>query len=335
MPADFRLAADVIAQLYPQSGGRQVDGVILLDAFTLDALAGFGGPLPIPSIHRVFDPGEVASFLLYSQYEIELEDRVDLLDEVARATLDRLLGGLLPPLPEFGSALVPLAQQHRIVAWMVDDDEQAMIERIGLSGRLPDLSRSDGVAVTINNASANKIDAYLERRIDQRTLINPSTGHVHSTTTVTLTNTAPSSGLPFIVIGNEIDAPIGTNRTLVSVYTAGPARAVDVDGQAVAAVPGSEAGWSVVSHFITLGPGESSTMTVVSETDVDLTTGYRLIAQPQPLVIPAELNIELMIGEGVEDVTSERVVHETGFVFPVELSCPLRNGSIDLNACSQ
>jgi hypothetical protein len=331
MPADFRLAADVIAQLYPQSGGRTVDGVIVLDAFALDALAGFGGPLPLPNLDKTLEPGEVASFLLYSQYELEFDGRVDLLEDVARATLDRLLGGHIPPLPQLGSGLLPLAQQDRIVAWMADDEEQELIERLGLSGRLPALEGADGVAVTVNNASANKIDAYLERTIEHVSVLDPATGRVQSTTTVTITNTAPASGLPFIVIGNEIGAPIGTNRTLLSVYTAGSATAVTVSGEAVPFVSGTESGWSVVDQFVILAAGDSTTMTVSSEAYLDLTDGYELVAHPQPLVLPAELTVELGLADKIEDITS--VVHEPGFVVEVDVFCPYRVGTIDIAAC--
>ncbi len=150
------------------------------------------------------------------------EGRVDLLAAVSQATAEQVLGGALPSPAVLAEGLSPLAAQGRLVGWATDDDEQALLEAIHLSGALPDLAGGDGVAVVLNNAGENRLDVYLRRELDYEATVDTDTGEVSATATVTLTNTAPSSGLPDSVIGSDAGDDPGTNRTLVSLYSALP-----------------------------------------------------------------------------------------------------------------
>jgi hypothetical protein len=79
---------------------------------------------------------------------------------------------------------------------------------------------------------------------------------------VSLTNTAPSAGEPDYVIGNLIGLPDGSNRTWVSIYSRLPVTDVRLDDRPVAVEIGREAGYFVTSAFVTLGPGETTTLSV-------------------------------------------------------------------------
>ena len=113
---------------------------------------------------------------------------------------------------------------------------------VNFDGGLPELNGGDGVAVVINNAAANKIDVYLERQLVYRATVDAATGQVTGTLEVTLTNTAPASGLPEVVIGNQIDQPPGTSRSLVSFYTALPVLSATRDGEPLTIETGRRTG---------------------------------------------------------------------------------------------
>ena len=91
-------------------------------------------------------------------------------------------------------------------------------------GRL-DPVRSDAIAVTSSNFAGNKIDYYLQRSVDYRVNLRPTTGPPTRTRSanlsVALDNTAPAEGLPQIVIGPYLQDRFvaGENRTLLSMYS--------------------------------------------------------------------------------------------------------------------
>ena len=59
-----------------------------------------------------------------------------------------------------------------------------------------------------------------------------------------LTNDAPTDGLPDYVIGNPIDLPTGTSRLIVTFYGPPVAREISLDGDPLSVEPLTEAGWS-------------------------------------------------------------------------------------------
>ena len=186
----------------------------------------------------------------------------------------------------------PLAAQGRLAGWARDGDAQALLEAIHLSGAMPDLAGGDGVAVVLNNAGGNRLDVYLERELDYDATVDADTGEVSATATVTLTNNAPSSGLPGSVTRQTTtgDEP-GTNRTLVSLYSALPIESATVttsveqrrtrdrpEPESFEFERGTEAGWLVGSGSVVIPPGES--VTIVFELAGTLPLAGRLHASP-------------------------------------------------------
>lgn len=266
MAPDFPTTAQVISQLYPQSGGQPVDGVFMLDPHAMAALMSFTGPIQVDGIEQQLTSENVVQYIIKDQYLLpDNAQRIDLLEIIARSTVDRLLAGALPPPAELGSTFAPLVAEGRLMAWSADPEEQELLTRVKMAGVFPELNGGDGVAVTVDNGGGNKIDAYLEMKIDH-VLTNQSVdGWRESTVTVTLTNTAPASGLPGYVIGNLVGLPEGTNRTWLSVYTALPMVGVEVDGVPDGMETGEVFGWNVASRFVDVPPGGTVTLTLSLE----------------------------------------------------------------------
>ena len=218
----FPSTGQVIAELYPQSGGRIVDGVFALDPYAVAGLLGFTGPISVEEVEGRLTKDNAVDFLLIEQYQTENDERIDLLEEVSRETISLLLTGALPGPVVVADTLGPLVDEGRIVGWATAPDEQQYFADLGLTGSMPSVDGGDGLAVVFNNAGANKLDVYLEREVAYDATVDTANGATTATATVTLTNRAPSSGLPDGVIGNYTgDAP-GTNRILVSLYSALP-----------------------------------------------------------------------------------------------------------------
>ena len=262
MAPDFPTVAQVISQLYPQSGGQPIDGVFLLDSEAIAALLNFTGPLEFEGVNRMLTADNAAEFINKDQYLLPGHaERVNLLEQIARVTVGKLLSTSLPPPAELARVFAPLVAEGRLMAWAANPDEQAFLEQVNMDDSFPALAQADGIAVTVDNANGNKIDAFLDMSVDYE-VIDPGTDGVRTTrATVTLTNTAPSVGLPSYVIGNEIGIPDGTNRTWLSVYTALPMISVQVDGKPDGMQTSTAFGWQVAARFVDIPAG--ATVTVV------------------------------------------------------------------------
>jgi hypothetical protein len=311
----FPSTAQVIAELYPQSGGAELDGVFAMDPYVLEALLGMTGPVSVDSTDDQLDQRNVLQFLLVDQYVIDdSPTRVDLLDEVSRATIDRVLGGALPNPTVVARELGPVAAEGRLTGWARDPAEQELFERVKLSAALPRLDDGDdGYAVVLNNAGANKLDVYLGRDIAYDAVVDPATGAVEATLTVELTNEVTVDGLPDSVTGNYTGDEIGTNRTLLTLYS--PLTLVDATvaagggpEQPVAFDVGTEAGWNTYSAFLAVAPGETVTVTVDVSGTIDASVDSELAVRPMPLVLPEHHRIDIRDTDGRQLVAFDGVI---------------------------
>ena len=105
------------------------------------------------------------------------------------------------------------------------------------------------------------------------------------------------------MIGNYTgDAP-GTNRVLVSLYSALPVESASVrepDGSTseFRVEVGAEAGWTTGSAFLVIPPGKSLTLTYQLAGTVPLDDGYSLAVRPQPMVIDEQLDVSVLDTNG-------------------------------------
>lgn len=316
MSPHFPSVAEVIAQLYPQSGGQELDGVFSMDVFTIAALMEITGPVELSALDFTVTPDNAAEFLLNGQYA-EFDDqalRVDMLEEVALTTVQRLLTSRLPAPPDLVELLGPFSAQGRLNAWAARSEEQSLIEAASMEGALPKLRGGDGLVVTMNNAGNNKIDALLTTKVTYSTDDSDNDRASGPTLTVELTNRAPKAGLQPIVIGNGLGRPKGTSVMYLSLYTASPVDAAWLDGMPVALERSREQDFYVSSVFIEV-PSRSSRRVVLemSERSYEFGSGRMVLRLPPTA---AEFTTKL-VRDGGEIVTfNEAGVYELSAAKP-------------------
>ncbi|MGE0877994.1 MAG: DUF4012 domain-containing protein [Acidimicrobiia bacterium] len=283
MSPDFPSVASVMAELYPQSGGRQVDGVIVVDPTALAGLLRLTGPIAVDGLPEPLTADNALSYLLRDQYARNNVDRVDSLGDVAFTVFSRLTGGDLPPVRTIADVVEPLTAGGHLLVWSKVPAEQDLIARVGASGAFT-TPEMDGFAVVNHNLNPSKIDAYLERSVVYDATLDADTGRLSATATVTLTNKAPSGGLAPIVIGNENGDPTGTNRSYLSVYSPLALTAMTVDGAPAVAVAESELGWRVYSTPVAIPPGGQVVVRLDLWGSIDLSARrYSWTYRAQPL----------------------------------------------------
>ena len=296
---DLPSVAQVVAEIYPQSGGTAIDGVIVADPVALQGVLSLIGPLKVPTIDLTLTPSNVTQFLLVDQYKAfpgANNERKDALADVAQEATEALIHGNLPGPPTIARALGTPIRTGHLMIWSLHPEDQPALDALGVSGRMP-RAVSDGFAYTINNSGPNKLDAYLTRSMSYQAVVDARTGLVAATATLRLRNTLPTPiTLPSDVISNEKGLPPGTNRVYLSVYTPLQLTSADVDGAHRALASDRELGWNVLTTYLNIAPGQEVVLTLQLGGQVSVANGYRLTLRPQPLASPnaTQVNIKIL-----------------------------------------
>lgn len=300
---DFPTDAKVIADLYPQSGGAPIDGVIAVDPAGLAALLAVVGPVQVPSWPTPITPANALQTLLFDQYQRYTsavdDQRVDFLGDVAQEAWGRLTSGQLPPVPQLLAALGPAVHDKHVFFTSLHPDEERLFEDVGAAGKVAPVT-GDFIGLVTQNAGGNKIDYYLRRQVDYRAQVDPGSGRLQATATISLHNDAPPSGVNASLIGNEVlpSLPYGTNKLYLSFYSPWQLSSGTVDGAEVAFERATELGRQVYSTVVVIPP--KSTATVVLNLSGRLPEGhdYRLDIYREPLVAPDDVTATLAVTSG-------------------------------------
>ncbi|HUP70281.1 MAG TPA: DUF4012 domain-containing protein [Acidimicrobiales bacterium] len=299
MSPDFPTVARTIAGLYPQSGGRDVDGVIAIDPIGLAALLKVIGPVEVPGWPVPITADNAASILLFEQYvKLEGDARVDFLGRVTAAVWQRLTT-TTSNVGQLADALGPmLAQKHLMLASTHAAEERAFLE-MGASGAMAPV-RGDFLGVVTQNASGNKIDWFLRRAMDYRAELDPSSGRLRSKLRITLRNEAPSSGLPSYVIGSATEPPLptGANKLYLSVYSPLFLAGARVDGAQRLMESELERNRHVYSTYVTIPPGGSVVVVLDLEGRIGVPNGYRLTVHRQAFLADDAVTTSLQVPDG-------------------------------------
>jgi hypothetical protein len=300
---DLPTVGEVYAQLYEAATGTRLDGVIVIDPTAIAGMLSVTGPVELTAVDARISADNAVEFLTLGQYEYPENVREEVVAELTAKTLDAVLSTTLPPPQRLGAALGPAATEGHLSVWAARPEEQRLLELVGIEAAMPRLAEAtptDALAVTVNNAGGNKIDSFLETRIEYRPHVDGGTGVVTAELEITLTNTAPSTGYSEYVIGNVVDLPDGTNRAMVEIWSALELRALAVDGVDWGSSSLPDLGWNVGGVNVDIPPGATTTITAELQGQVTNPADYQLVVRPQPLPNPAVVRVEAEIERGAD-----------------------------------
>lgn len=165
-------ATGPVAAAVAEANGWAVDGVLVVDAVALAALAEVTGPVEAGG--RTIVPERLLEELLHEGYRRadragDASDRIDGQHDVARAVVAALQRPGLD-LGRVADELASAAAGRHVLAWSEDPEVQATWERLGVAGELP----RDGLLVSFQNHAANKLDWYLRPEVDLDVVPTPS-----------------------------------------------------------------------------------------------------------------------------------------------------------------
>jgi hypothetical protein len=295
---DFPTVGQVAAELYPQAGTPEVDGVILIDPSTLAALLEVTGPIRLPQLDEPLTTDNLEEFLWFEQYVVlGRRERIGALDALVDVMFDRLTSVELEPKRLF-DALGPMVEARRLMVWSTRTPEARLLAELGVDGAFPRAEPGqDLLSVRTANANGNKIDYFLERHISYEATVDADTGQLEATVTIELHNSAVDDPmLPDYVLGNLYpDLDRAWNRQWVSLYT--PHELVELRADGVVMESESMPELGVLTHalVVEVPPQDSVTITFRLSGRVD-PERYTLIWSGQPTVRPDRLRLEIDTG---------------------------------------
>src|ERR1039458_6309351 len=299
---DLPTVASVLAQEYVQAGGVPVDGVLAIDPYGLAALLHFTGAIQVPGLPVPLTWHNAAYVLLKEQYTTfdageTNEDllRHDFLQQALHVAFDKLVNGSLPAPKTLAAVLDPAVLQGRISFCSFHRSEQPLLRRLGIDGSFPATSGGDLLAVTTQNSGGNKIDAFLHTSVLDQVTFNPSNGDVASAVTITLTNDAPGSGLPPIVIDSSADPDLapGTNLMWLTLYSPLIFEKASIDGAPETMSSGVEVGVKAYSSYVDVPPGTTVTLRVDLAGQVASRDTFSISVRLQPAANPEHDVVEV------------------------------------------
>lgn len=327
---DHPTVSRLIAQMYPRSGGQEIDGVI---GITPVALAGFldlTGPIDVAGYPEALSSENAARILLHEQYlefpQQRGEDREDFLTTVVEVLFDRLTAGELPGPRAIAEALSPAVVGRHLQMWAADEEEQALFDRLDVEGSAArDLVDSFGIYS--QNGGGNKIDWFLHRDVTYDVEWDPGTGTVAGTITATIRNDAPAAGLPPSIIGwggdpGDGSRPVqdGENFMLLTLLSTFPIEQVTVDGEQVGFERMDELGHEAIRLGLSVPSQSVRTLTASVRGVAAPTSGYVVHSLLQPTVNPDAVRATIRLAPGwtaepvdaaaVTDASSNAVTRE-------------------------
>ena len=292
--AHFPYAARIWLAMWQRKTGQKLDGALAVDPEALSYLLAVTGPATLADKSQV-SAGNVVQLTqqtLYARYPTDADaaQRKKVLLDVARAVSDKVLnfsGSTTSLVKAAGKA----GAQRRLLVYSTSPDVESDLQETSLSGAvLP----TDGpyAGLVVNNDAGNKLDYYLDRRL---TWTRTGCGTRREVTvTITLTNTAPASGLPPYVIerNDHPRYPTAKGDTRLGVYYYGSAGAfltsATLDGQRAQVGRGTEQGHPVYFADVEMPRGKARTLTLHFLEPAG--TGAPTILR-QPLVRPLSVTV--------------------------------------------
>ena len=305
MSPDVPASAEVGAAVAGELLGERPDAVLLLDTVALGRLVDLGDePVQLPSGERV-DGDELVEALLVDAYSEAGDDyraqaaRQEQLRAAAGTTAARLLaGGDVEP-DDAARAVQRLVTGRHLAVWSADPEVQEHLVAAGAAGRLA-AGDDDLVHVSVNNLTANKLDYYVDRRVEHTVRLRD--GRAEVVQRVVLASNAPEGLVPYVAGTRQP----GTSDLRVELSTSPRARvqSLRVDGETARGEVRAGADRTRAVTYVSLSRGEQVTVELRYALDTP-GDGYRARLVPQPLARPARLAVsvrsdddELVVPEG-------------------------------------
>ena len=304
LAGDYTVVAPVLEAMYEAATGQPVNGVIQIDPVGLAHLLDGVGAVQVPELGQVGSDNVVSLTLNEAYVRFPgIDERTDVLGDVAEAAFRRLVDGEIPSLRRLATGLVQAIDGRHLLVHSSSREAQVQLAAFAADGALPPVDEGDSVQLTVQNLAGNKLDYYLDTGLVLRGE-RPAGDVGNLTAEVTLTNSAPTGvSTPRYIFGpGPTGAPVGAGviRSLVTLYLPAGASLEGMSGDATVGPGsgGSEAGRPYATFTVDVPAGSSRTVELGLRLAPRPPGRYVLQAVPTPRVRPTALAVDIDAGTG-------------------------------------
>jgi len=299
--ADFSFAGRDMQGMFAAATGTDVDGVIGIDVVALQALLRLTGPVTVPGIAEPVTPQNAASVLLDQLYQglppgSSQGPRREALAEVASAAFHQLGVGKVDVVALARTLATEAAERH-LQIWDPVPKYERTISQLGASGDIDNDDPTRTFHVAVENATATKLDYYVDVAIsDTVTIANDGSATID--TTVALTNHAPAGRPASYQLGPDGINSFVSGEYVGRVFLWGPRGSEENGGV-------RESGLLLAPEIdLPVLPGQSATadfQTIIP--NAIRNDKLKLVFEPQPRLIPESFKVHV-IASGTQETKS-------------------------------
>lgn len=316
LAGDFTLIAPALEAMFTAATRQPVNGVIQIDPAGLAAILDGVGPVRIPELGEVRGDNVIALTLneAYIRFP-DVEQRSDVLGDVAEAAFRKLVDGEVPSLRTLATRLAEAVDGRHLVVHSTTPRIQDDLVSLGADGAYAALDGPDVFALTAQNLSGNKLDYYLDTSL-QLTGVRPAADLGSIDATVTLENTAPVGVTePRYIFGplTQAHPPAGVLRSLVTLYLplGASLEAADGDTTVEAVTSGAEGGRPYISYTADVAAGGVHSLRLSIRLAPRPEGPYELRLEPSPRLRPTSVAVDIDVGR---TTTEGEIVLDRGWV---------------------
>ncbi len=253
----FDVTGPLAARMWEARTGEAVDAVVAVDVLALAALLRVAGPVTVAgedgAPDLVIDHTTVVDWALLGQYaEAEAaggdhDARRDRLGDVAAAVVRGLDRGGLDPIALVRELRGAQRGRH-LLAWAARREVQEAFRHAGLDGGL----ERESLAVAVLNRGANKLDQFLDVRVELELAPGGAGRPGRATLTVELRNRTPQDAPAYVRGPTE-----GRYDGILALSLPGGATGVELDEDAELVAAGSDGPSYTVGLWVSIPPGAS------------------------------------------------------------------------------
>ena len=302
MSPDFETVGEVASYLFPQSGGVAVNGVISVDPVALAGLLEMIGPVRATGLGEPVTRDNVVPFLAHDEF-VEFPDdavRIKFVESLLKQVFDDLVSRSLPPVSQMVEDLRPAVEGGHLMMYSDSAPTESFFKDVRIAGAswpYPPPA-GDFVGVVTQNGAGNKIDWYLRRKIAYDATLNLPSRTITSTLTLTLTNSAPSSGQPPTVIDGfqGTDTRPGEALVWVSIYSPWRLLSASENGRPVDLTSQFEGGRNVYGAYIALQSDDTAVLQLHLAGSWRRTLSHYVLGwYQQPMLFPDEVSTKVTV----------------------------------------
>ncbi len=225
---DWSRAADIISQMWAIYNGTTVDGVIGIDVETFKRLVSLGSSTVALPDGSTVNSADLTKILLHDVY-VNYPDGAmqDAYFSMVLGSCMDIIEGKLPDLglQKVANVIQQSIQEERLMVWMRNTEEEALMEQLGCAGTLSYDPKTPEVGLYFYDLTWSKIDWYFKPEVTLGDGVKNTDGTTSYPMTIKLTNTltyGDAENLPVAVTGIHPTKQDVTDM-LTNVYLYAPA----------------------------------------------------------------------------------------------------------------